>query len=163
MRANVSGHFRADCQPREVPREGPNVVDDLLDPRAIAYHYARSGKQAADRWLDGEGDVPVKRYFYALRPALEIRAIRLNPDARPPMNLQALVAAGDLPAILVEQIEALVTAKARTNERANGTRLPEIDALIRDELDRAGELPARKLRDRFVDRANQLFLELVNT
>lgn len=105
----------------------------------------------------------MKRYFYALRPALAIRAIRLNPDARPPMNLQALVAAGDLPAILVEQIEALVTAKARTNERANGTRLPEIDALIRDELDRAGELPARKLRDRFVDRANQLFLELVNT
>ncbi len=139
------------------------LADDLLDPRAIAYHYARSGKLAADRWLDGEGDVPVKRYFYALRPALAIRAIRLNPDARPPMNLQALVAAGDLPAILVEQIEALVTAKARTNERANGTRLPEIDALIRDELDRAGELPARKLRDRFVDRANQLFLELVNT
>ncbi len=139
------------------------LADDLLDPRAIAYHYARSGKLAADRWLDGEGDVPVKRYFYALRPALAIRAIRLNPDARPPMNLQALVAAGDLPAILVEQIEAPVTAKARTNERANGTRLPEIDALIRDELDRAGELPARKLRDRFVDRANQLFLELVNT
>ncbi|MDQ0248772.1 putative nucleotidyltransferase [Sphingomonas kyeonggiensis] len=139
------------------------LADDLLDPRAIAYHYARSGKLAADRWLDGEGDVPVKKYFYALRPALAIRAIRLNPDARPPMNLQALVAAGDLPAMLVEQIEALVTAKARTNERANGTRLPEIDALIRGELERAGDLPVRKRRDRFVDRANQLFLELVNT
>ncbi|MBB4837325.1 putative nucleotidyltransferase [Sphingomonas kyeonggiensis] len=121
------------------------LADELLDPRAIAYHYARSGKLAADRWLDGEGDVPVKKYFYALRPALAIRAIRLNPAARPPMNLQALV-----------------EAKARTSERANGTRLPEIDALIRGELERAGELPARKLRDRFVDRANQLFLELVN-
>ncbi|MBQ1499692.1 MAG: nucleotidyltransferase domain-containing protein [Sphingomonas sp.] len=139
------------------------LADDLLDPRAIAYHYARSGKLAADRWLGGAGDVPVKKYFYALRPALAIRAIRLNPDARPPMNLQALVAASDLPAVLVEQVEALVEAKACTNERANGTRLPEIDALIRGELGRAGELPARKLRDRFVDRANQLFLELVNT
>jgi hypothetical protein len=79
------------------------------------------------------------------------------------MNLQALVAASDLPAVLVEQIDALVEAKARTNERANGARLPEIDALIRSELERAGELPARKLRDRFVDRADQLFLELVNT
>lgn len=138
------------------------LADDLLNPRAIAYHYARSGKLAAERWLDGEGEVPVKKYFYALRPALAIRAVRLNPDVRPPMNLQALVAASDLPAALVAQIETLVEAKACTNERANGTRLPEIDALIRDELARAGALPARKLRDRFVDRANALFLELVN-
>jgi uncharacterized protein len=139
-----------------------DLADALLDPQAIAYHYARSGTLAAERWLDGEGEVPVKKYFYALRPALAVRAIRRNPDARPPMNLQALVAAADLPASLVEQIEALVEAKARTNERANGTRLPEIDALIRGELVRAGELPARKLRDRFVDRTDQLFRELVN-
>lgn len=139
------------------------LADDLLNPRAIAYHYARSGRQAADRWLDGDEAVPVKKYFYALRPALAIRAIRLNPDVRPPMNLQELVAASDLPAVLVEQIDGLVAAKARTNERSNGTRLPEIDALIQGELGRAGELPPRKLRDRFVDRANELFLELVNT
>jgi predicted nucleotidyltransferase len=140
-----------------------SLADDLLNPRAIAYHYARSGKLAADRWLDGGDAVPVKKYFYALRPALAIRAIRLNPASRPPMNLQALVAASNLPAVLVEQIDALVEAKARTNERANGARLPEIDALIRSEFDRAGELPARKLRHRFVDRADQLFLELANT
>jgi len=139
------------------------LADDLLNPRAIAYHYARSGKLAADRWLDGEGDVPVKKYFYALRPALAIRAIRLNPASRPPMNLQALVAASDLPGVLIEQIDGLVEAKARTNERSNGARLPDIDALIRSELDRAGELPVRKLRDRFVERADRLFLELVNT
>lgn len=139
------------------------LADDLLNPRAIAHHYGRSGKLNADRWLDGGEPVPVKKYFYALRPALAIRAIRLNPALRPPMNLQALVAASDLPPTLVEQIDTLVEAKARTNERANGARLPEIDTLIRSELDRAGELPAHKLRDRFVDRADQLFLELVNT
>lgn len=139
------------------------LADDLLNPRAIAYHYARSGRLAADRWLDGEGDVPVKKYFYALRPALAIRAIQLNPASRPPMNLQALIAVSDLPETLVEQIDALVEAKARTHERSNGARLPEIDALIRRELERAGELPVRKLRDRFVDRADRLFLELVNT
>lgn len=139
------------------------LADDLLNPRAIAYHYARSGKLAADRWLNGDGDVPVKKYFYALRPALAIRAIRLNPASRPPMNLQALVAASDLPGALIEQIDGLVAAKARTNERSNGARLPDIDALIRSELDRAGELPVRKLRDRFVERADRLFLELVNT
>lgn len=139
------------------------LADDLLNPRAIAHHYGRSGQLNADRWLGGDEPVPVKKYFYALRPALAIRAIRLNPASRPPMNLQALVAASDLPTTLVEQINTLVEAKARTNERTNGARLPEIDALIRSELDRAGELPIRKLRDRFVGRANHLFLELVNT
>lgn len=139
------------------------LADDLLNPRALAYHYARSGKLATDRWLDGDGAVPVKKYFYALRPALAIRAIRLNPASRPPMNLQALVAVSDLPSALARQIDDLVAAKARTNERTNGARLPEIDALIRDELGRAGDLPVRKLRDRFADRATELFLELVNT
>lgn len=138
------------------------LADDLLNPRAIAHHYARSGKLAADRWLDGGDAVPVKKYFYALRPALAIRAIRLNPASRPPMSLQPLVAASDLPAGLIKQIDALVEAKAQTNERSSGTRLPEIDALIRSELDRAGELPPRKLRDRFAARADELFLELVN-
>lgn len=139
------------------------LADDLLNPRALAYHYAKSGKTAADRWLDGDEAVPVKKYFYALRPALTIRAIRINPAVRPPMNLQALIAVSDVPANLVAQIDGLVEAKARTNERSNGTRLPEIDALIRDELGRAGDLPVRKLRDRFVDCANTLFRELVNT
>ncbi len=139
------------------------LADALLNPRALAYHYARSGRIAADRWLDGADEVPVKKYFYALRPALTIRAVRINPGVRPPMNLQALIAVSDLPAGLVEQIDGLVEAKARTNERANGTRLQEIDVLIRDELGRAPGLPERKLRDRFADRATELFVELVST
>ncbi|MHA6717820.1 nucleotidyltransferase domain-containing protein [Sphingomonas sp. RS6] len=139
------------------------VADDLLNPRALAHHYASAGRQAAERWLDGDEAVPVKKYFYALRPALTIRALRVSPNARPPMNLQALVAVSDLPASLADQIAMLVEAKARTNERANGTRLPELDTLIRSELDRAGELPVRARRDDFVGRANALFLEMANT
>jgi predicted nucleotidyltransferase len=98
-----------------------------------------------------------------LRPALAIRAIRLNPTRRPPMNLHALIEASDLPAALIEQIEGLVHAKAWTNERSNGARLSDIDALIRSELRRAGELPARKTRDRFVDRASKIFVELLKS
>ncbi|NLS28487.1 hypothetical protein S2M10_34970 [Sphingomonas sp. S2M10] len=139
------------------------LADDLLNPRALAHHYASAGRQAAERWLDGDDAVAVKKYFYALRPALTIRALRVHPTARPPMNLQALMAVSDLPAVLAEQIAGLVEAKARTNERANGIRLPELDALIRSELDRAGELPVRTLRDDFVGRANALFLEMANT
>lgn len=138
------------------------LADDLLDPRALAHHYANLGRRAADRWLDGDDEVAVKKYFYALRPALAIRALRHTPGARPPMNLQALIAASNVPDCIAEQIETLVAAKARTNERANGTRLPDLDALIRAELASVGGLPAATSRDG-VERANALFLELVNT
>ncbi|NYT42274.1 nucleotidyltransferase domain-containing protein [Sphingomonas sp. R-74633] len=139
------------------------LADDLLDPRALALHYANLGRAASNRWLDRPGDVPVKKYFYALRPALAVRALRLRPDARPPMNLQALVEVTELPAALVEQIALLVAAKSRTNELSNGTRVPEIDALIGDELGRAAELPATPMRADAEARASELFVELVNS
>jgi uncharacterized protein len=139
------------------------LADDLLDPPALARHYAALARGSADRWLDRDGDVPVKKYFYALRPALAIRALRLDPSSRPPMNLQALVALSGLPGGIVEQIELLVAAKARTNEHANGTRLAEIDALIRDEIGRVGEVTGPERPADAADRANKLFLDLVNS
>ncbi|MCA1197843.1 nucleotidyltransferase domain-containing protein [Sphingomonas sp. R647] len=138
------------------------LADAMLDARALAHHYARLGRTAADRWLDDGGDVPVKKYFYALRPALAIRVLRLHPDRRPPMNLQVLVALADLPAETEAAINDLVAAKARTNERSNGTRVPLLDALIADELSRAAELAVRAPSQQWAARANDLFLELVN-
>ncbi|WP_342643914.1 nucleotidyltransferase domain-containing protein [Rhodoligotrophos ferricapiens] len=139
------------------------LADELLDPRALAHHYANLGRAASNRWLDRPGDVPVKKYFYALRPALAVRALRLNPAARPPMNLQALIGVAGLRASIVAQISELVEAKSRTNERSNGMRVSEIDALIGDELGRAAELPAAPMREDAVARASELFAELVNT
>lgn len=140
------------------------LADALIDPRALAHHYANLGRHASSRWLErASGDVPVKKYFYALRPALAVRALRLNPNVRPPMNLQALIDVCDLPASLVARIAALVEAKTRTNEMSNGARVPDIEALIADELARASELPASVMPADAVDRASELFLELVNT
>lgn len=139
------------------------LADAMLDARALAHHYARLGRTAADRWLDGDDDVAVKRYFYALRPALAIRVLRLHSHRRPPMNLQALVALADLTAEAEAAIAALVEAKARTNERSNGTRVPLLDALIADELGCAAELANREPSPEWAKRADELFIELVNS
>jgi predicted nucleotidyltransferase len=93
------------------------LADAIFDPRSLGPHYASLGQAAAERWLDGDGAAPVKRYFYALRPALAIRHLRMHPDRRPPMNLQSLVAATALPAPIEAAIVSLIEAKARTNER----------------------------------------------
>ncbi len=138
------------------------LADDVLDARALAHHYASLGRTAAERWLTGEGVVSVKKYFYALRPALAIRYLRLHGGARPPMDLRALMAAGRLAPELHRQIDDLVAAKARTNERGNAMRCPDLDALIRDELGRVGEVRSRTVSPDAAQAANTLFLELMN-
>lgn len=138
-------------------------ADEVLDSRALAFHYSNLGKSAADRWLGGDDAVPVKKYFYALRPALVIRCLREHPNMRPPMNLQELIAKCDLPVGLSDDIAELVQAKQRTNEKSNGTCKPALDDFIRSELPRASEVPARaRPQQSALARANELFLELVN-
>lgn len=139
-----------------------DLVRHTFNPRGVAFHYANLGRNAAGRWLGGNDDVPVKRYFYALRPALAIRALRLESAKLPPMNLQDLIVASDLPGTLVEIIQELVEAKSRTRELGNARRAPELDNLIRDELSRAAELPERlpSADDRAA--ADQFFLDLVS-
>jgi predicted nucleotidyltransferase len=140
------------------------LADQVLDARALGHHYTRLGGNAAERWLDGSDPVPVKRYFYALRPALAIRALRHDPTGRPPMNLQALMAASHLPEELDADVRTLVDAKRQTNELSVGMRMPRLDALIRTELNGVTDLPARSRSDDvLLEHANEIFLELVNT
>lgn len=139
-----------------------DLVNRTFNPRGVAHHYANLGRNAADRWLDGNGEVPVKRYFYALRPALAIRALRLDPMRPPPMNLQELVTDSQVSIAMVGMINELVEAKSRTRELSNARRIPELDSLIRDELSRASEVPERLPSADDRDAANQLFMDLVN-
>ncbi|WP_082457257.1 nucleotidyltransferase domain-containing protein [Sphingomonas sp. Leaf23] len=139
------------------------LADSVIDARSLALHYASLGRNAADRWLEDDGAVPVKQYFYALRPALAIRWLRREGRGRPPMDLQSLVDAVGLSDALAEDIAALVAAKRRSNERSNTARIPALDALIRDELSRAGEVPGGTIDPRSRERAEALFLHLVNT
>lgn len=138
------------------------LADALFNPRATGLHYASLGKGAAERWLDNDAPVPVKKYFYSLRPALAIRALHGNPAARPAMNLQQLMASAGLSPEMIAIIDDLVEAKRRTNELSNGTRVPELDAFIRFELERAGDLPAIKPQIDPLAEANALFLSLLD-
>jgi predicted nucleotidyltransferase len=137
------------------------LADEIFDPRGVAHHYANLGRNAAERWLGGDDAVPVKRYFYALRPALAIRALRSNPDRWPSMNLQALMAESVIPASIAGMIDELVEAKRQTRELGNSRRFAELDALIRDELGRASELPERRPQESAPKAANEIFLDLL--
>ena len=146
------------------------VVEQLADlasrhfnPRGYARHYASLGMASVDRWMGPEGEIAVKRYFYALRPALAVRALRLDPSRRPPMSIRRLMEAAELDHALVRQIDELIARKAQTNEAGNTIRLPQIEQLVMEELARAGEVPEHADKNNFAEEAEALVLGLVET
>lgn len=138
-----------------------DLASCYFNPRGYALHYASLGNGTLERWLGSDGEIAVKRYFYALRPALSVRALRLDPSRRPPMSMGPLMRAAGLGQGLVDQIEELIARKARTSEAGSTIRLPDIERLILDELARAGEVPEREDNAGFAEEAEALFLELV--
>ena len=138
------------------------LADVCFNPRGFALHYASLGRTSSERWLGGEGEAQVKNYFYALRPALAIRCLRHDPSQRPPMNLMRLIEHANIDAGLQSDIATLVELKAVTNEKSNTIRLPNVERLISEELDAAQSVEGRELPDDLHQRAQSLFLEMVD-
>lgn len=137
------------------------LANRYFDPAGYARHYASLGKNNVARWPATAETLPAKRYFYALRPAMSVRALRMFPDRRPPMKLQDLMALTDLPSPLAEEINDLVALKAQSRERAPARRSGAIEALILDELSRATEIPERAESRMFLGEADELFRQIV--
>ena len=137
-------------------------ADRMLNPRALAYHYLHLARRQVAAKLSRER-IALKRYFYALRPALALRFLRLQAGKRPPMHLQALIGGTDLPATTVRIIDRLVAAKNQTREMGSGPRIPALDRLIAAEIAAAARsasaMPSRPPSD--LEAADQLFRQLI--
>jgi len=143
-------------------RQLRTFADRMLNPRALAYHYLHLARRQVAAKLSRDR-IALKRYFYALRPALTLRFLRLQNGRRPPMHLQALIDGTDLPAATIRIIERLVAAKSRTREMGAGRRIPALDRLIATEIAAAAgsatEMPGRPPSD--LAAADRLFRRLI--
>lgn len=137
------------------------LLDRFFNPRGYALHYANLAASQIERWAPDDTTVPAKSYFYALRPALCIRTLRLDPERRPPMRLQDLMDATALHTDVVRMIEELIETKAQALEKAPAPRSARLEALITDELQRASDVPERRDDAAFAKEANAFFVELV--
>lgn len=117
------------------------LAQDTADRTRIARHYLHLAEAIIERHLRDPADVAVKKIFYALRPAIALRWMRLNPQARiAPMNFQDLCAGADLPSELSEEIAALLAEKSQTRELGRGAMPDEIRETIFAELDTAAKV-----------------------
>lgn len=117
------------------------LAHQAVRPSAVARHYLHLGERQRRTYFADRHAVAVKRIFYALRPAVALRWLRLHPGhAVPPMHFPTLVGESDLPADVVTIVDDLLARKAVTRELGTEPLPPEIGALIDAELSLAKEI-----------------------
>lgn len=111
------------------------LASGLADRNSFARHYLHLGRNVLADNLAEDGDVPLKKLFYALRPAMALRWLRLHPTDRvAPMNFLDLMAGCDLSNDIQSVIDNLLRRKAATRELGRGPLPPGIRDFIAAEF-----------------------------
>jgi predicted nucleotidyltransferase len=127
--------YRADAAFRDSFLE---LAGMTADRTRIAQHYLHLGRRILSTRLGDLDDMPIKKLFYALRPAIALRWMRAHPEARlPPMHFPTLCAQAALQPDLNACIEDLLARKAVTRELGRGPMPQLIRSAILSEFDEA--------------------------
>lgn len=146
MRKTLSLLLRGNCTIREwlaspiCYRSEPAFVDDvrrLADQvpgrRAALHHYRSLAEQVQAHCLQ-RSPVQLKKYLYAVRPALALRWMRVNEAGFPPMDVPTLRAGAPLSNVEEDALDGLLHQKALASEIGCGDALPALDDMIRTEV-----------------------------
>jgi uncharacterized protein len=125
----------------EFLREALALAQRAARPAAIARHYLHLGERQRRTYFADTRAIETKKLFYALRPALALRWLRLHPgEAVAPMHFPTLVARSELPAEVVDIVNQLLTRKAVTRELGTSALPSPIGSLIDSEFSTAREI-----------------------
>jgi predicted nucleotidyltransferase len=99
----------------------------LADRQLVGRHYLHLGERQRRAYFADGTQIPLKKLFYALRPAAALRWLRCHPsEAVAPMHFQTLLHGCDAPPELLALVDDLIARKAVTRELGTG----ELPALI---------------------------------
>ncbi len=151
-------------------RESPACIARLRDlsactrfHRPARYHYLHLGRSQYEEAIKGRETVRLKRYFYALRPALALFWLRTRADV-PPMDLPGLRSGLELSHELGQVIDELVARKARRSDIGDGPRIGMLDRFMETEFAASEKNIAEPGGDdtfALLDAANELFREII--
>jgi uncharacterized protein len=97
------------------------LAREIAHPDAIARHYLHLGLRQRRTYFADEKSIALKKIFYALRPAVALRWLRLHPGAAvAPMHFPTLIAECDLPADVRAIVDEMLARKAETRELGRG-------------------------------------------
>lgn len=116
------------------------LAQRYADRCSIGYHYLHLGERQWRTYFgDGEGEIAIKKVFYALRPAVALRWLEIHSDsAVPPMNFQSLLAGIDLNSDVEVLVSDLLRRKAVTRELGQSKVPRPLVEFITSQYSRAG-------------------------
>jgi predicted nucleotidyltransferase len=155
-------------------RDHPELRADLtafcakaLRRKPLTYHYLRLGANQYNRCMTPAGRAKIKMFFYALRPALMLRWLRLAEGSPvPPMDIQTLLAEADPPPGVVAFSEALIARKRETRELGEFVPEGNLTGFIAAEFAEASrwlETTPSELRASLTESADALFRKWVRS
>jgi predicted nucleotidyltransferase len=110
----------------------------FADRRLIARHYLHLGERQRRTYFSDDKLIPLKKLFYALRPAGCLRCLRLHPhSAVAPMHFPTLMAECDAPADVMSIVTELLEKKTRTRELGSAPLPAPIATFIESEFTQA--------------------------
>jgi predicted nucleotidyltransferase len=119
----------------EFRAEGLALAREVVHPAAVARHYLHLGRRQRRTYFADEKSIALKKIFYALRPAVALRWLRLHPGiAVAPMHFPTLIAECDLPAKVRAIVDELLARKAETRELGRGPLPAPVRELIDGEF-----------------------------
>ena len=132
--------------------------------RAGLHHYRSLADRQWSAYIAGRDEVRLKKYFYALRPALAIAWMRSHPDTVPPMNVAELVGGLQLPADLLADAQELLRMKSKASETGMGSRRVSVDDFVVAQMQWAEEAAKREPREQadLAEEADQVLFDLVS-
>jgi len=124
------------------------LAGTVAERSLVARHYLHLGERQRHAYFADGKTVPLKKLFYALRPAAALRWLRLHPEqAVAPMNFQQLMRECDVPDAVAGIVADLVARKAVTRELGAGPLPAPIAAFIDAEFVAAADhFPLRPVR-----------------
>jgi len=140
------------------------VAGNVVDRAGLTRHYLHVARNNLDL-LDRSGQL--KKFLYALRPALTLRWLRVHPGATvPPMDVATLLTESDVADHIAHRVRGFIELKSATRELGTAPVPAELRQFVDAELSRADEATTRQSRsasDRAAawERAESAFIELV--
>jgi uncharacterized protein len=117
---------------RESARQLLLFANQVFEKKTYAHHYVHLGLNQTRTFLDGRDEVSLKKYLYALRPALALLWLETNSSLPPPMNIDALMENLPLPEMVRDAIQDLIQRKRTQPEMGAGARIPVLDGFLQD-------------------------------
>ena len=133
-----------------------NMLTSIYSPEKGIYHYRSMAKTNYRGYLR-EPVVPLKKYFYVLRPLLAARWVLKTGNAAPIEFEKLLSLLSEEPLVLAE-VHKLLEKKRNTLELGRSAAVPVLNDFIETELnDEPSEVPKKSRSPQVIGLLNELF------